>query len=223
MVLDAAADGGRPSAPQVLNGQNAILFTLIGGDPAQNRIAIHSLSSGKTKVVARPGAFGRFISPDYLTYVRQGTLYAVGFDTRRLETTGTAVPLLDGISHDSTFGLAQLDFSKTGTMVYRKNGGAVVQWLDETGRTEPIVGKAGYFVWPQLSPVGNRLAITSIEGGVATVSIHDLRTGQVWTAATGPMHFSLWTPDGRYLILGGGEGLAWGAVMLQKFCKLISA
>ena len=53
------------------------------------------------------------------------------------------------------------------------------------------------------------MAVTTIEGGVATVWIHDLTTGQVRRAATGAMHFSLWSPDGRYLVLGGGNGLAW--------------
>jgi Tol biopolymer transport system component len=209
IIPHVADDGGRPTAPQGIEGQNAVLFTLIGADPAQNRIAVHSLATGKTKVVARSGAYGRFVPPGYLTYIRQGTLYAVRFDTQRLEASGTPVPLLDGISFDSTFGLAQLDFSQTGTLVYRRNSGAVVQWLDESGRAEPIVAKPGYFVWPQLSPDGNQLAITTMEGGAATVSIHDLRTKQVRTATTGAMHFSLWTPDSRFLVLGGGNGLAW--------------
>jgi eukaryotic-like serine/threonine-protein kinase len=209
MILDTSADGRRPSAPQVLKRHNAILFTLIGGDPAQYTIAVHSLSTGKTKVIAKAAAYGRYVPPGYLTYVRQGTLYGTTFDVDRLETPGTAVPILDRVSYDSTFGLAQLDFSQTGTLVYRKKGGAVVQWLDETGRTEPIISKAGYFIWPRLSPSGSRLAITTIEGGVATVWIHDLGTRQVRSVATGPMHFSLWSPDGRFLVLGGGSGLAW--------------
>jgi Tol biopolymer transport system component len=209
MIMDAGAEGGAPSTPQVLKGQNAVLFTLIGGDPAQYRLAVHSFSTGQTKIVAKAAAYGRYMPPGYLTYIRQGTLYAAAFDVNRLETTGTAVPILDGISYDSTFGLAQLDFSQTGTLVYRKNGGALVQWLDAMGRTEPIISNPGYFVWPRLSPSGSRLAITAIDGGVATVWIHDLGTRQTWSAATGPMHFSLWSPDGRYLVLGGGSGLAW--------------
>ena len=208
LILDGAT-AVRPSAPQVLKGQNAVLFTSVGLDPAQNRIAVHSLSTGKTKILAQGSTYGRYWPTGYLTYIRQGTLYAAPFDLHRLETTGTAVPILEGVSYDSTFGHAQLDFSQTGAIVYRKNGGATVQWLDETGRTEPILGKASQFVWPQLSPVGSQLAITTREGGVATVWIHDLKTGQVRRAATGSMYFSLWSPDGRYLILGGGIGLAW--------------
>ena len=209
LILDVATDAFRPSAPQVLRGQNAVLFTTVGRDPAQSKIAVHSFSTGKTKVVAQGSTYGRYLPAGYLTYIRQGTLYAAPFDLHRLETTGAAVPILDGVSYDSTFGHAQLDFSQTGTLVYRKSGGATVQWLDETGRTEPILSKANQFVWPRLSPVGSQLAVTTIEGGVATVWIHDLTTRQVRRAATGPMHFSLWSPDGRYLVLGGGNGLAW--------------
>ncbi len=209
LVLDVGKDATSPLAPQVLNGQNAVLFTTVGADPGQSRIAVHSFSTGKTKVVAHGSIYGRYLPAGYLTYIRQGTLYASPFDLHRLETTGTAVPILDGVSYDSTFGLAQLDISQTGTLVYRKNGGATVQWLDEADRTEPILSKASQFVWPQLSPLGNQMAITTTEGGVATVWIHDLTTGQVRRAATGPMHFSLWSPDGRYLVLGGGNGLAW--------------
>jgi serine/threonine-protein kinase len=209
MVLDASADGSRLSAPQVLKGQDAILFTMIGADPAQSRIAVHSLATGKTIVVAKAATYGRYLPGGYLTYVREGTLYGRAFDMNHMDTAEPAVPIFDGISDDSTFGLAQLDFSQTGTLVYRKKGGAVVQWLDESGHTESIIGKAGNFVWPRLSPSGKRLAVTAMEAGVATVWIHDLETRQTRSAATGPMHYSLWSPDSRFLVLGGGSGLAW--------------
>ena len=208
-IFDGAKDTVRPSAPQALSGQNAVLFTSVGGDPAQNRIAVYSLSTGTTKVVAQGSTYGRYLPNGYLAYIRQGTLYAAPFDLNRLATTGTAVPILDGVAYDSTFGHAQLAFSQTGTVVYRKNGGATVDWLDETGRTEPILSKASQFVWPRLSPNGSQLAVTATEGGVATVWIHDLTTRQARRVATGPMHFSLWSPDGRYLVLGGGRGLGW--------------
>jgi serine/threonine-protein kinase len=209
MILDASADGRSLSAPQVLKGHDAILFTLIGEDPAQSRIAVHSLSTGKTVIVAKAASYGRYLPTGYLTYVREGTLYGMAFDVDHMDTVGPAVPILDGISHDSTFGVAQLDFSQTGTLVYRKKGGAVVQWLDGAGHTESIISKAGNFVWPRLSPSGDRLAVTKIEAGAATVWIHDLETGQVRSAATGPMHYSLWSPDSRFLVLGGGSGMAW--------------
>jgi eukaryotic-like serine/threonine-protein kinase len=145
----------------------------------------------------------------HLVYIRQGTLYAVPLDLNHLEVRSSPTPLVDGVSYDSTFGYGQLDVSQTGTLVYRRNGGATLHWIDEAGRTEPILPKPSQSVWPRVSPDGKQIALTTTEAGETSVWIHDLSTGRATRAATGARYYSLWTQDSRYLVLGGATGLSW--------------
>ena len=76
---------------------------------------------------------------------------------------GTAVAVLDDITHDPVARGAQSDVSRTGTLVYRRHAGssATVQWLDTTGKQEPLLAKPGAYVGtPRVSPDGKRIAIT---------------------------------------------------------------
>jgi serine/threonine-protein kinase len=205
-----AGEAVRVIAPQTLPGNQAVLYTAVGADGADRAaIEVLSLSTGKIKVVTQGGTYGKYLPNGHLIYIRQGTLYAVPFDLSRLETRGTPTPLVDGVSYDSTFGYAQLDYSQTGTLVYRRNDVATLQWIDGVGRTEPILSKPSHSVWPRVSPDGQRIALTTTEGGETTVWIHDLKTGRATRAATGAKYYSLWSQDGRYLVLGGTTGLSW--------------
>jgi serine/threonine-protein kinase len=167
------------------------------------------LSTGKTKIAARDGSFGRYLRSGHLTYIRQGTMYAAAFDPVKLEMRGVPTPVLDNVAYDPTFGYAQLDVSQTGTLVYRRSGGAILGWINERGDSQPILRKPSQSVWPRISPDGTRIALTTVEGGEAVLWIHHLESGQAVRAASGARYSSLWTPDSRYLILGGAGGLSW--------------
>ena len=99
-----------------------------------------SLSTGKRTVLARGGTFGRYLPNGYLTYVNQGTLFALPFDLDQMQSHGTPTPVLDHVSYSSTFGFAQLDFSRTGAFVYRKDNEeqVTIELQDGAGRTEPF-------------------------------------------------------------------------------------
>src|SRR5262249_5803279 len=107
--------------PQVLPGSTAVLFTAIGGGTLSFNnasIEIVSLSDHQRKTVHAGGTFGRVLPSGHLVYLNRGTLFGVPFDLDRLETRGTPVPLQDDIGYSPTQGYAQLDFSRTGTLVY---------------------------------------------------------------------------------------------------------
>jgi serine/threonine-protein kinase len=94
-----------------------------------------------------------------LVYINNGTLYAVPFDLDRLEVRGAPARVLEEVAYNTAFGSGQLDFSRTGTLVYRRGGAGsglvTVQWLDGAGKTQPA--KPGAYLFPRLSPDGNRL------------------------------------------------------------------
>jgi hypothetical protein len=212
-VLDLTNERATPTWPEVLPGGDLILFTNLGfSGPNGATIEALSLSTGKRTVLAHGGTFGRYIPNGYLTYVNQGTLFAVPLDINRVQARGTAIPLLDHVSYSSTFGFAQLDFSRTGAFVYRKDNQeqVIVELQDGAGRTEQLLTKAGHYVWPRLSPDGRRLAFSVTESGVADVWIYERHSDRT-TRLTTPAGSWLptWTRDGRFLILGGLRGLTW--------------
>ena len=81
------------------------------------------------------------------------------FDPDRLEVRGTPMPVLEGVAYSTASGSAELDFSRTGTLVYRssRSGGGLVtvQWLDDSGKTSPLLAVPGNYLSPTVSPDGN--------------------------------------------------------------------
>jgi hypothetical protein len=139
-------------------------------------------------------------------------LFFFPFDLDRMEARGTPKPLLQHVFYSATFGFAQFDFSKNGTLAYRRGVGdeVTVGVEDRQGRQTTLLSKPGSYTWPRLSPGGKRLALSVTEGGVTSVSIYDLATGKL-AQLTPPttQYLPIWTRDGKFLILGGIGGLGW--------------
>jgi serine/threonine-protein kinase len=124
------------------------------------------------------------------------------------------VPIIDDVAYSAAFGFAQLAFSDSGVLVYRRarsNGQSIVVMIDSAGRAKPLVAAPGRYTWPALSPDGSRLAVSVVESGMTSISIFEninggtRRTASV--AAGNPT--TAWTPDGRFLIIGSPTGLSW--------------
>ena len=205
--------------PQILPGGKAVLFTsntsVNGFDAAS--IEVVSLKDHRRKTLQRTGTFGRYLPSGHLVYVNNGTLFAVAFDVSALEVRGTPVPVLEHV-YSSYYGLAHLNFSQTGMLLYRSGGASgsslvTVQWLDSAGKTQPLLAKPGNYSDLRLSPDGQRLALDIPEGSKRDVWIYE------WQRDTmKPLTFDaggrssmdpVWSPDGRYIIFGGKGGIFW--------------
>jgi serine/threonine-protein kinase len=232
-LLRIRAGGGRPEAvaglgsgelslalPQLLPGGKAILFSAqTVPDVDKFTIEVLTLADGHRKIVARGGQCPRYLPTSgragHLIYVNKATLFAIPFDLDRLETAGTAVPVLDDVADDASFQVAQFDFSRTGTLVYRRatGGGAAmrtVQWVDPTGRREPLLAKPGKYSGLSLSPDGKRLALVITEGGSQDVWVYDPQRDAMTRLTSGGAFYSYtrWSPDGQYVVFSShGNGI----------------
>jgi serine/threonine-protein kinase len=198
--------------PQILPGGKAVLFSaytsLSGLDGAT--IQVLGLKDGRRKTLVRGGTWARYLASGHLVYIDKGTLYAVPFDPDRLDVRGTPTPVLENVAYSAALGSAQIDFSRTGSLVYRSSlggGGLVtVQWLDELGRTQPLLPVPGNYLSPTLSPDGSRLALTS----AGDVWVYELGRGSMTQLTFGGGYGNpLWTPDGRYIVFRGSKGMWW--------------
>jgi serine/threonine protein kinase/Tol biopolymer transport system component len=192
--------------PQILPRSKAVLFTAstTGGYDAAN-IDVTSLADHRTRTLVRGGTFGRYLPSGHLVYVNRGTLFAVPFDLDRLEVRGTPAPVLDQVGYNAGVGSAQLDFSQTGTLIYRSGGagGALltVTWLDGGGKAQPLLAKPGAYGRPSLSPDEQQLAVDVTEESGTDIWLYDLKRDTMTRLTfTGNNQFPVWSPDGRYIV-----------------------
>jgi len=204
--------------PQVLPGGKAVLFVAYaapgGGENAT--VEVVTLADRRRKILVRGGTSARYLPSGHLIYVNKGTLFALAFDLDRLETHGTPMPVLDDIDCEKSTGLARaLDFSRAGTLIYRRGnpGGAAlmtVQWRDAAGRKEPLRATPGVYSSPRISPDGKRLVLSVTEES-QDVWVYDLQTHAMTRLTFGGLNQSpIWTPDGQYIVFEDvGNGLSW--------------
>jgi len=213
-IVDSGQAPARLLWPQVLPGARAVIFSRMSASPDLGSIEALSLKDGQCKTLVRRGTFGRYVPGGRLLYVNQGNLYAQAFNLKRLETVGPAVVVLSNIEYSPVFGFAQLDFSQTGVLVYRRttgNGLFVIDWVDREGKTESLVDTPGPYLWPRVSPDGKRVAITRTESGDSRIWIvdHPGRTLTPLTSAPGIRTNPVWSVDGRFLIMSGDRTIEW--------------
>jgi serine/threonine-protein kinase len=206
--------------PQILPGGKAILFvgvTTLNVDKLT--IEVLTLADRHRKIVALGGNSPRYLATSggagHLVYVSRGTLFAVPFDLDKLKTRGTAVPVLDDVAIEGENGAGQYDFSRTGTMVYRRSSGGTsgmktLQWLDPAGRKEPLRAKPGAYQYPNLSPDGKRVALTVAEGGSRDVWVYDPQRDAMTRLTSGGAIYAdpVWSPDGHSVVFASyGNGI----------------
>jgi serine/threonine-protein kinase len=222
------ANGEGQASPQLLPGGKAVLFaagnlTGLAGDPDQATIDVVSLADHHRKTLVRGGAFPRYVASSnagskgagHLLYVFQRALYAIAFDSDRLETRGAAVPILDDVRGIAQTVAGKFDVSQTGTLVYQKTPGGglpmmTIQWLDSAGKEAPLLAKQGDFLSLRLAPDGKRLALSVIEGTKLDIEVYDWQSDRMakLTYGGGFYFFPVWSPDGQYIIFTSqGRGM----------------
>ena len=163
--------------PQALPGGTAVLYTehsaLTGFDAANIVVAPVSarrVGEGRPGEGRRPQRVLRALCAQrpwlakrgereggHLLYIQQGTLFAVPFDPVRLETVGTGVPVIEGLSSSVVSGGAQVDVSREGTLVYVPGGvtnniGNTIDWITRDGKTSALRAIQSEWANPRFSP-----------------------------------------------------------------------
>jgi len=207
--------------PQVLPGAQVVLYTTFFatmGTFEQAIIEAQSLRTGERKTLLRGGYYGRYLPSGHLLYMHGGTLYAAPMDVKRLTLTGSPVPVIDEVAGGADIGLAQMDISRSGTLVYvqGKARKTTLTWLDGTGQTRPLrATPAEYEPSLHFAPDGHRLALSLTERGNDDLWVYDLdRDTMTRLTFTGSDGIPAWSPDGKHIVFsstrgGGSDSLYW--------------
>jgi dipeptidyl aminopeptidase/acylaminoacyl peptidase len=182
------------------------------GTYEQASIEAQSLRTVERKTLLRGGYYGRHVPSGHLLYVHGGRLYAAPMDEKRLALTGPPVAVIEQWAVNADIGNAQMDVSRSGTLVYVRGetGKTILTWLDGTGRTEPLrAPPAEYDGSVRFAPDGKRLAESLTERGNDDLRVYDwerdTRTRLTFTGLDG---VPVWSPDGKHVVFTSTRG--WG-------------
>jgi Tol biopolymer transport system component len=220
-LMRVSASGGAPAPltapdekewshrwPETLPGRRAVVFTIA---PAENprgmQLGVLDIDSGRQRTLLK-GSFPHFVPPGYLTFVRDESLWAVGFDPRRLTIIGEPVRAAE-IVESYVGGFAEYGIGRDGTLVSRPpaDEGGELTWVDRGGRATRITERTGLST-PALSPEGRRIA-AELDGDVW---VYDLDRGtftRVTSGGTraGQVEWAAWAPDGRRIMFSREQAL----------------
>ncbi len=212
--------------PQILPGDETVLYTLLTRPAvgvsssralATAQIVVERVETGERTVIVQAGSDAHYVPTGHLIYAVGNTLMAVPFDVDRLDVTGGPVPLVEGVFRAG--GVADVDITPTGTLVYRpgtetSNSGDTLEWLDRDGTREVLAAPPRYHRAIRLSPDEAVVAASVEDEEGRQIEMVSLETG-VSTRLTfeGENFAPEWTPDGSRISFtstrDGAENLHW--------------
>jgi serine/threonine-protein kinase len=191
-----------------------VLYTSHTGTIAfdEASLVVQPLPSGPRKTIQRGGYFGRYLPTGHIVYIQEGTLFSVPFDLDRLEVSGQAVPVLEGVNAISRSGGANFAVSANGTFVYLPGRSGAderpIDWMDSSGAITPLRTTRANWRNIQFAPDGRHVAMEISDGSQTDVWTYE------W-AADRPSRLTLdtnldekpvWTPDGARIAYASRRG-----------------
>ena len=153
-------------------------------------------------------ASARYVPTGHLAYARNGELLAVPFDLERLEITGPAVRLAEGVNED-TDGTPGYAFSDQGDLVYHSgwSGGSrdALILVELNGTVRDTAFPRSPMGGPRFAPDGRRLALT-VGAAKNNVWVYDVDRATATRVTAGRYHAPIWTNDGRLVMSKGPPG-----------------
>lgn len=203
-TLDQQADELTQRWPQFLPGGDAVLFTsnTHGGNYEDADIVLYSISTGQRKKLVQGGYYGRYVPTGHVVYMHEGTMFAIPFDRKRKEVTGSPVPILEGITANPGDATMQVSFAENGTLLYVPGRSGFrrvsIYWMDRAGKFMPARETPGDYLMPALSPDGKRLALSINDGKRNDIWVDDLARDTLTRLTFDGNNISpIWTPDGQ--------------------------
>ncbi len=199
--------------PQFLpDGRHFIFWVRSTHGADSTGIYLGTLGAKEHRLLVRNDSGAAYAS-GHLLYVREQTLVAQPFDPRKLQLTGEAVPLAEGVGVNGGIYRGMFSASQTGVLSYFA-GESVAGWplaiFDRNGKPGgPIFPESQRYTWPRFSPEGKRLAVAMIEGSGANKDIWviDLQRGTRTRLTFEPSaeDYPMWAPDGARIYYGSNR------------------
>ncbi len=202
--------------PWFLPDGRHFLYTARAAERDKSWIFAADLASSDRKPLLQVASNAVYSPPGYLMFARGGTLMAQPFDARKLQITGQAIPIAQGVSYSSLGVSADFTVSESGVLAFLSGGATNAQltWYDASGRQLGIVGAPGNLEVASLSPDESTVVSvrTDPQTGLADLWIHtlglhtpgldtpghpSLPSHDTRLTFTGTNRYPVWSPDGQ--------------------------
>lgn len=207
-------------APKPLPSGTDVVFTVERSRFEEGSIDAVNLRTGVRRRILKGGAFGVVIGTDALVYVvSDGHLQALRFDPSTFEPLGPSTAIDAGTVHIEPGGSPAFDVSQTGTLAYARGTPVLrmrgLYWVTRDGEETVAARDRHNFVYPRISPHGDRVAIDIRDPGNDNVWLLDTESRQLRQVTQQGRHGSpVWTPDGRTLLI------TWGRPRVDALARL---
>ena len=189
-----------------------------------NTVWVGSLDKSEPTKVMTADSQARY-SSGYLLFVRQGTLMAQPFDTKRLTPVGDATPIVEQVLQAQP-GYAAFSASDSGSLAYRQGAAnplTRLTWFDRAGKPLGTGSEQGRYRNPVLSPDGTRAAVQVVDpaGQNEDIWLLELSRG-VMSRFTFDSHndtYPIWSPDGKWIMYGSDREQNGGWNLYQKLAS----
>ena len=161
--------------------------------------------TGTRKDLLTGSASARFVATGHLVYARNAELQAVPFDLERLEITGPAVRVAEGVNED-TDGGPEYAFSDRGDLAYFAgwSGGRrdVLTLVGLDGSAQETAFPRLPITGPRFSPDGRRIAM-HVGAAKNNAWVYDIDRASATRVTAGRYRAPMWTRDGRLVVSKG--------------------
>jgi Tol biopolymer transport system component len=196
--------GGAAGLPDILPVKDKALVSSRRGQSDRgddSSIDLLTVSTGERRVLVQEGTFPRYLPSGHLVFIRAGSLMAVPFDLKTLETRGVPVEVLKGLR--TNYGdIGAFSCSDTGSCIYAPGSTNMqrnVVMVDRGGTARSVPLPATNYAQPRLSPAGDRL-LYWIEQSRCDVAVADLVRGSVTRLTSeGDNHYPVWVPGAQQI------------------------
>jgi eukaryotic-like serine/threonine-protein kinase len=170
---------------------------------AHDGVYVASLDGKESKLLVRTHANAAY-GVGHLLYTNASTLMAQAFDLRRLELTGEAVVVEEGVEVDPQYWLGVFSVSQNGVLAFapvNPNSGNQLAWFNISGKQLAAVGEMGNYQTLRLSPDGQQLAVEH-EEPTHRLWIYDLKRNSKsqFTFGASANAVPVWSPDGKEIV-----------------------
>jgi len=195
--------------PHFLPDGRHFLFTafnvLMSGPESGNSIFLGSLESMDKSFLIKASK-AEYVSPGYLVFVRDRTLFVAPFDARAQRLTGEPKALMEDVQFFPNTGSAIFSVSPTGVLAYELGNVAPnsrLVWFDRSGKDVGSLGPPGDWEDPRVSPDGTKIATNRLDSqtGMSNIWLVGTESGSAtrFTFAPTVEHGPVWSPDGSRL------------------------
>ena len=203
--------------PQVLPGDKALLYSSLSPhgdfDFDKGNLVVQPLPAGARKVLERGAYFGKYVPSGHLLFLRNGTLFAEGFDLAHLDVMGSPFPVIENVETATILGAGLFAVSKLGMLAYTPPDSSLtsrkpIESVDRSGKVASLWPTASDWADLAFAPDGRRIAFDISDGKQWDIWVANLARGDLNRLTISNSHSQrpVWTPNGQRIAFASQRG-----------------